>query len=145
MALGARDEARSLVWTEEIAAAWGVALPILSAGDLIGARKAFLEAYALRIEQARERLQPVCWRASLGTDPAQRSDALREAEQRGRLSHEQVQRLLPGAVDPALAAGVRKREQARALAEERRRRSQAERSEPRLAQRRWLAGALERG
>ena len=104
LALAARDEAGSLVWTEEIAAAWGVALPILAAGDLIGARKAFLAAYGLRLEQARERLEPARWRASLGTDPAQRADALREAEQRGRLSSAQVRRLLPGIDQAAPAA-----------------------------------------
>jgi hypothetical protein len=104
LALGARDEARSLVWTAEIAAAWGVAQPILAAGDLIGARKAFLEAYQRRLEQARERLEPVCWQVSLGTDPAQRADALHAAAERGRLSRTQLERLLPSAQAPAPAA-----------------------------------------
>ena len=44
-ALEALDEAKTVVWTDEMAQAWGVARPIAAAGDLVGARMAFIGAY----------------------------------------------------------------------------------------------------
>src|SRR3569832_801957 len=40
-----KSELASVVWTDEMAQAWGVASPMLAQGDLVGARQAFCQAY----------------------------------------------------------------------------------------------------
>jgi hypothetical protein len=86
LALGAADEADAVVWTDEIAQAWGVALPVLQRGDEVGARMAFREAYGRHVAQARAARQPLRWCVALGHDSTRRADALRRAEELGRLS-----------------------------------------------------------
>lgn len=95
IALRATDETETVVWTAEIAAARAVAEPILTAGDEVGARKAFLEVYARETADARRQLQPVRWEVSLGTDRERRRLALCEAERQGRLGAATLARLLP--------------------------------------------------
>lgn len=85
MCLPAADEARTVVWTAEMAEAWGVALPVLHAGDEVGARMAFREAYADRVSKARKRREPVAWTPALGHDQRLRDEALRVAVDSGRL------------------------------------------------------------
>jgi hypothetical protein len=104
IALAADDEAATVVWTAEIAAARAVAEPILAARDEVGARKAFLEVYTRVLAEARRQLRPVGWEVSLGTDPARRVAALCDAERAGRLRPDLVQRLLPP--DTQLPAGA---------------------------------------
>ncbi len=48
------DESTSVVWTDEMCQAWGVAAPLLEDGDKVGARMAFKESYARLIEEARQ-------------------------------------------------------------------------------------------
>ena len=90
-----RDEASTVVWTDEIREAWGAALPILSDGDNIAARMVFLETYRKCVQRARDNRAEVNWTASLGHDPHGREAALRDAAERGRLPYEQVQKLIP--------------------------------------------------
>lgn len=90
-----RDEASSVVWTEEMSAAWGVALPLLHAGDQVAARMAFLERYRTLVQSAREHAKQVKWMPSLGTNPLDRERVLLEAAELGRLPAEHVAGLLP--------------------------------------------------
>lgn len=85
LALKAKDEAATVVWTPEIAQAWGVAMSILREGDDVGARMAFKEAYARIVAEARQRREPVRWDVSLGHDPAQRDEAIQAAQVAGLL------------------------------------------------------------
>lgn len=88
IALRAADEAATVVWTEEIAAAWSVCLPVLFAGDEVGARMAFKAAYARCITEAREGRRSIVWSASMGSDKEQREIALAAASEAGRLAIE---------------------------------------------------------
>lgn len=81
IALAARDEVASVVWTTEIAEAWGVARAVLP--DKIGARMAFKEAYERIVAAARQSRRPMFWELSEGHDPALRADALRIAAGKG--------------------------------------------------------------
>jgi hypothetical protein len=95
-----RGEDATVVWTQEMAAAWGVALPLLKAGEDIPARMAFKEAYIREVANARDNRQPVRWTASLGDDKAGREAPLLEAAEKGRLPMSHVQQLMPpGASD----------------------------------------------
>lgn len=99
-----RDEMASIVWTEEMAQAWGLALPLLEAGDAAGARSVFSDNYAKAVQQARIRREPVRWMPSLGSDNKGREAALVDAVSKGRLTVAQANALLPPGDLPALAA-----------------------------------------
>lgn len=82
----AADQSRTVVWTAEMAEAWGIAWPLLhNHGDEVGARMAFKEAYTRLLADARKQRRPIAWSATLGHDEAMRADALREAVTIGRL------------------------------------------------------------
>lgn len=102
-AMTPKNELTSVVWTEEMARAWGLAAPLLEANDLNGARQAFCKGYTEAVLQARIRREPVRWTPSLGSDPAGRKDVLLDAVRKGRLSAEQAEQLLPR-VEAAVAA-----------------------------------------
>jgi hypothetical protein len=105
-----RDEAASVVWTQEMAEAYGIALPLLSEGDQVAARMAFREAYARIVEANKQAgIKPV-WQPSLGHDKEGRDAALAEAVRLGRLStHHAIGLLPPGKIAPMLqAAGQEK-------------------------------------
>jgi hypothetical protein len=89
------SEAGSVVWTDEMATAFGAASPLLAMGDHIAARMAFREVYQAAVSRARDARTPPVWRPSLGWDVAGRETALREAVEKGRLSAEQATALLP--------------------------------------------------
>lgn len=93
------DEGSTVVWTEEMAGAWGVALPLLEEGDKVGARMAFIESYKTRMQKARDAGNPVKWTVSFGHDPHVRQAAIDEAVSKGRLGHERALQLgyTPGA------------------------------------------------
>lgn len=102
IAIGARHEGATVVWTDQIAGAFfQVALPLLDEGDKIAARKAFLERYERDIAEARRAGVVARWQASFGGDPEQRRQAIEQAAQLGRLTQEQVARLLPPAAPAA--------------------------------------------
>lgn len=90
-----RDESSTVVWTEEMSAAYGVARPLIAAGELVPARMAFREAYIRLVGEARDRREPVRWTASLGHDMTQREHVLREAVANGLLTADQARPMLP--------------------------------------------------
>ncbi len=90
------DEDSSTVWSEEMAQAWGIALPLLNDGDRIGARMAFKEAYTKQVADARDRKESPKWTVSFGRDAGGRQTALVEAVRHNRLSLDHAVKLLPG-------------------------------------------------
>lgn len=84
--VGAADEATTVVWTDEMAEAWGIALPVLRLGDEVGARMAFKEAYGRLLSAARASGGRARWSATLGSDPAGRDRAIAEAARLGRIA-----------------------------------------------------------
>lgn len=99
-----RAESSSVVWTDEMAQAWGVASPLLQAGDVGAAHAAFKESYTRAVLRARIHRQPAHWTPSLGSDVAGRERVLLDAVKKKRLSAEHAERLLP---DNAIAAQAR--------------------------------------
>lgn len=96
LALPARNESATVVWTDEIAAAFGVASELLETGDRVAARLAFLESYRPALATARaQKLEPKWW-ATLGSDPGSRARALLDAAERRRLPTEYVRGLVGG-------------------------------------------------
>lgn len=90
-----RDEACTVVMTGEMAEAWGIARPLIDAGDEIAGRMAFREVYVSLISQARAERRPPKWFSSLGHDIHGREQALREAVEKGRLTYGHAAKLLP--------------------------------------------------
>jgi len=77
-----KSELASVVWTDEMAHAWGVASPMLAQDDVVGARLAFREAYSKAMLDARIQREPVRWVPSLGSDVASRESVLLDAVQK---------------------------------------------------------------
>lgn len=102
-ALCPRDEAVTVCWTEEMAQAWGTAKPLLDAGDEVAARMAFKEVYTRIVAQSREHKLPVVWLMSLGHDQQGRHDAVRKAEQEGKIPVHYARQLLGHAAPPPSA------------------------------------------
>lgn len=90
-----KDEGSSVVWTQEIATAFGAAYPLIRSGETIPARMAFLEKYRNEVRKARDKGEPVKWTPSLGHDVQSRESVLLEAARLGRLPRDHVQGLLP--------------------------------------------------
>jgi len=76
IAVQAQDEAQSVVWTHEIADAFDCAQPIFQAGDKIGARMAFLDAYARIVAANKKAGIPPQVLVSWGWDDALKKSAL---------------------------------------------------------------------
>lgn len=89
-----KDEMTSVVWTEEMATAFGT-IRDLAAEDLIAARVAFKEVYSRLLADSRLNHVPVRWTASLGHEKSGREVALREAVTKGRLEIEHALKLIP--------------------------------------------------
>lgn len=106
IALDARDEALTVVWNDEICEAFSLARPVLVAGDKIGARMAFRDAYDRIARNGRESGRVPAWSASLGWDASQRTVALKKAEALGLLPAPTISALLPipsgGVIEKAL-------------------------------------------
>ena len=79
IALASADEFNTVVMTDEIRQAMGVAAPILEAGDKVGARMAFLSAYDRLVTDARAEKRQTNWTVSLGFDPDLRARAIEDA------------------------------------------------------------------
>jgi hypothetical protein len=100
LALTSMDEQETVVWTPEIAKAFGAARPVLEGGDKVGARMAFIAAYERELALAKAGgLRPE-WQVSLGHDPQRRQIVLEEAVAAGRLPAPKVQHLLPPPDEP---------------------------------------------
>lgn len=89
------DESQSVVWTDEMAQAFGVARGLLEDGERVAARMAFKEAYTRLIGEARDAGRPVSWTPSLGFDKNGQEAVLADAVSKGRLSYEHAQELAP--------------------------------------------------
>lgn len=90
-----KSESASVVWTDEMAEAFGICCKLIEEGDTVQARMAFLEAYKDRVSRAREVGIKVQWIPSLGHDPQSREHVLMEAVEKGRLTAKHVAQLLP--------------------------------------------------
>lgn len=86
-ALCPRDENQTVVWTNEMAQAWGVAAKLQ---DRIAQRMAFIEAYRRLVIDARSNGTEPYWRVSIGHDVSQREQVVLDAYAHGRLSDGQV-------------------------------------------------------
>lgn len=100
-ALIPQDEGGSVVWSDEMAAAFRVALPLLEIGDRVAARLAFKETYTRLVNENRDLANPVNWSPSLGHDPRGREDALMQAVGRGRMSIEHARSIAPALPVPS--------------------------------------------
>lgn len=94
-ALRARDETDSVFWTDETSEAWRITRPILQAGDEVGARMAFREAYQRLVGEARAAGRMVRWTVSEGFDAERRQRVIEKAIASG---------LIDGSAYPALPA-----------------------------------------
>ena len=92
--VGGLREDDSVVWTEEIAQAYGGVLGLLP-DDPIAARMAFLETYRGLLGTARSQRRAPVWMPSLGFNAAARVAALGAAVATGRLTVEVAGRNLP--------------------------------------------------
>jgi hypothetical protein len=84
------DEASSVVWTDEMAEAFGLVCGMIEDGETVAARMAFKEKYLSLISLARDERKPVNWTPSLGHDPRSRDGALSLAVEKGRLTQSQA-------------------------------------------------------
>ena len=109
LALRSLDEQETVVWTPEIARALGVAKPVLSGGDQIGGRMAFLTAYERELEAAKAEGRQPQWQVSLGHDQQRREIVLNEAVSAGKLPAPKVAHLLPPPEKPLTQEGQRQR------------------------------------
>lgn len=105
IALRSHDEADTVVWTEEIAQARAIARPLMDAGDEVGARMAFKEAYSRLVAEARNAGKAPAWSASLGFDPRLRQVALDAAVQANRLPRSDAYQLSAPVSAPLLLLG----------------------------------------
>ena len=92
-----RDEFASVVMTEEMAEAYGLALPLLNEGDPIAARMTFKESYNRIVERNKMTGIPPKWFPSLGQDKEGRKVVLENAVRLGRIGAEHAAKLLPPA------------------------------------------------
>lgn len=95
------DESQSVVWSDEMARAFGVAGPLLAHGDKVAARMAFKEAYSRMVAEARDAGRKVTWTPSLGHDERGRAAALQAAAEAGRISHDHASSLAPALPAPS--------------------------------------------
>lgn len=106
LALRSADEGETVVWTQECAAAMGICSSILTAGDEVGARMAFREAYGRMVAEERRACRPPQWMASLGHDVERRARAIADGAARGLLDASQYPALpAPRGEAPLLLAG----------------------------------------
>lgn len=89
------DESQSVVWTDEMAHAFGSARPLLEAGDKMAARLAFKENYVRLVNEARDAGRPVNWTPTLGYDARGRDAVLAEAVAAGHLPLEYARQFSP--------------------------------------------------
>ena len=100
LVLAAADESETVVWTEQVAEAAGIAQPVIDAGDEVGARMAFRDAYE-RIVAAHG--DAPRWFPSLGHDPEKRAGAIERAVRAGLMTQQHASGLLPA---PITASGA---------------------------------------
>jgi len=92
------DESSSAVITNEISEAMYIAQPLLNAGDKIGARMAFKEAYTRIVSSNKTNGVAPKWFASLGHSKEGREIAIKDAVMKGRLTQDHAISLLPSPI-----------------------------------------------
>jgi hypothetical protein len=97
------DENETIVWSEEMASAWGIALPIVDSGDKVGARMAFKEYYVRLVQIARDNGLQVKWSVSLGHDAERRNEAIKQAADKNLISFDTASKHL---IEDMTADGV---------------------------------------
>lgn len=90
-----KNENDSVVWTREMAEAYGVCYQLMNEGDMIAARMAFIEAYKERCAEARNNAIPIKWEPSLGHDKNGREHVIMAAVEKGLLRGDHAAKLLP--------------------------------------------------
>ena len=90
-----RNEGASCFWNDEMRAAYFIARPLLLSGDDVQARMAFLEHYRVAMQRARDAHHVVTWVFSPGTDKDGRELAVLDALEKGRITRDAAQILLP--------------------------------------------------
>lgn len=116
LASRASDERNTVVWTQEMAQAWQVCLPVMRMGGEVGARMAFKETYSALVDDARQaRVKPE-WVVSEGFDQSLRHAAVLQAETLGLLPQGSALRLAPpdladGSMTKLLTTSVERSEQ----------------------------------
>lgn len=98
-----KDEGSSVVWTREMAEAFGVVRHMVGV-DPIAARMAFKETYSKLLVEARSERRPIAWLPSFGRDVSSREAAIQEAVDKRRLLLGQAQAFLPSAVPRSVLA-----------------------------------------
>ncbi len=83
-ALCPASEAETVVWTDEIVCSYYEASE-QHPEDQVAVRMAFREIYRKKLVQARQERRRPEWRVSLGSDPRQREQAVRDGIRRGRI------------------------------------------------------------
>lgn len=83
ISIKARDEADTVVWTEEMAQAWGICKPVMDCGDEVGARMAFRASYERLVADAKREGRPARWVVSEGFDKHLRLAAVQKAQSAG--------------------------------------------------------------
>jgi hypothetical protein len=84
-ALLTRDEQRTVVWTQETAEAFALAMPVLEAAGVISGRKTFIEIYDRLVFTARAARVPAKWFPSPGLDKLGFDHAVKTAAAAGLL------------------------------------------------------------
>lgn len=90
IALESLDESKTVVWTTEMAQAWGSASSIAHAGDVVGARMAFIASYERLVRDARDAGAMPEVTVSLGWDKEHRVTAVEKAAKLGYLPKAQA-------------------------------------------------------
>lgn len=98
IALRGFDETQTIVSNQEITEGMRSARPILDAGDEVGARMAFRDAYERIVAVNRDAGIKPEWFPSLGTDSRLRDSVLEDAERKGLLTQQHVAALLPAKI-----------------------------------------------
>ena len=87
------NENESIVWTDPMRKAWGVAVSL--GDDLIAARMAFIESYTKLVSEARMRGEQPKWIVSLGWSESLRERAILEAVEKKQISQSHAEQLAP--------------------------------------------------
>ena len=93
------NEQLSLVWTDEMRDAYGVASQL--SDDPVQARMAFKERYLELTKQARQAGLKPNWTVSLGYDVKGRELAVSEAVAKGQITYEHAKKLVPMLPEPS--------------------------------------------
>lgn len=88
------DESATIVWTDEMSAAWGAAEDLYNNGDRVGARMAFKQCYERLVEENRLNRVPLNYWISYGTDVQRRIGAIDKARLEGLISNDKANSLI---------------------------------------------------